>query len=83
MPDQERIINGVSHRKIITLAKIDVLEMMDILKTCDKYLNKIPKEYIKMLEGDDVVFSLHFRVNHLFKVLDTELKNNDEDSWVI
>ena len=80
MEDQERIINGVVHQKIIKLAKIDVLEMMDILKTCNQYLNKIPEGYLKILEGDDVVYSLQFRVNHLFKILDTELKNNDENA---
>ena len=36
--------------KIIRLAKIDVLEMLEVLKTCDKYLDKIPDDFMKQLE---------------------------------
>ena len=28
--------------KIIKLAQIDVLEMLEVLKTCDRYLDTIP-----------------------------------------
>ena len=64
MEDQERIIK---------LSERDVLEMMDILKTCDNYLDKLPIGF-----HDDITAYLRLRVRSLFKVLDTELKNNDE-----
>lgn len=62
----------VDQEKIIKLAKIDVLEMMDILKTCDDYLDKLPIGF-----HDDKTAFLRIRVRGLFKILDTELKNND------
>jgi hypothetical protein len=58
--------------KIIRLAKIDVLEMLEVLKTCDKYLDKIPDGLLTEK------YDLKFRVNHLFTVLDSEIKINNE-----
>ena len=58
--------------KIIRLAEIDVLEMLDVLKTCDKYLDKIPDGLLAEK------YDLKFRVNHLFTVLDSEVKINNE-----
>ena len=54
--------------KIIRLAEIDVLEMLDVLKTCDRYLDKIPDGLLAEK------YDLKFRVNHLFTVLDSEIK---------
>ena len=58
--------------KIIRLAEIDVLEMLDVLKTCDRYLDKIPDGLLSEK------YDLKFRVNHLFTVLDSEIKINNE-----
>ena len=58
--------------KIIRLAEIDVLEMLDVLKTCDRYLDKIPDGLLAEK------YDLKFRVNHLFTVLDSEIKINNE-----
>jgi hypothetical protein len=58
--------------KIIRLAEIDVLEMLDVLKTCDRYLDKIPDGLLAEK------YDLKFRVNHLFTVLDSEVKINNE-----
>ena len=60
--------------KIIRLAQIDVLEMLDVLKTCDRYLDKIPDGLLAEK------YDLKFRVNHLFTVLDSEIKINDENT---
>tara|TARA_B100000282_G_scaffold295392_1_gene274588 strand:- start:731 stop:934 length:204 start_codon:yes stop_codon:yes gene_type:complete len=62
--------------KIIKLAERDVLEMMDILKTANDYLNKIPEAFF----DDGHKYPIKLRVNCLYKVLDTELKNNDENA---
>ena len=61
--------------KIIKLAKIDVLEMLEVLKTCDKYLDKIPDGLLA-----DKTAYLRIRVRGLFKVLDTEIKNTHENT---
>ena len=58
--------------KIIRLAEIDVLEMLDVLKTCDRYLDKIPDGLLAEK------YDLKFRVNHLFTVLDSVVKINNE-----
>ena len=58
--------------KIIKLAKVDVLEMLDVLRTCNKYLDKIPDGLLQEK------YDLKFRVNHLFTVLDSEIKTNNE-----
>ena len=58
--------------KIIRLAEKDVLEMLDVLKTCDRYLDKIPDGLLAEK------YDLKFRVNHLFTVLDSEIKINNE-----
>tara|TARA_R100001015_G_C4501883_1_gene76164 strand:+ start:68 stop:271 length:204 start_codon:yes stop_codon:yes gene_type:complete len=60
------------HEKIIKLAKIDVLEMIEVLKTCNTYLDKIPDGLLSEK------YDLKFRVNHLFTVLDSEVKINNE-----
>ena len=62
--------------KIIRLAERDVLEMMDILKTAYKYLHRIPEGFFH----EDHSYPIKFRVNYLYKVLETEIKNNDENS---
>ena len=62
----------VDQEKIIRLAKIDVLEMLDVLKTCNEYLDKIPDGLLAEK------YDLKFRVNHLFTVLDSEIKTNNE-----
>ena len=62
------------HEKIIKLSERDVLEMMDILRTANKYLSKYPEAFFH--DGHD--YPIKFRVNYLYKILETEIKNNDE-----
>jgi len=64
----------VDQEKIIRFAQIDVLEMLDVLKTCDRYLDKIPDGLLAEK------YDLKFRVNHLFTVLDSEIKINNENT---
>jgi hypothetical protein len=64
----------VDQEKIIKLAKVDVLEMLDVLRTCNKYLDKIPDGLLQEK------YDLKFRVNHLFTVLDSEVKINNENT---
>lgn len=65
----------VDQQKIIRIAEKDVLEMMDILKTAYKYLDKIPEGFFH--DGHD--YPIKSRVEYLYTVLETEIKNNDEN----
>ena len=66
------VVTMADQEKIIKLAKVDVLEMLDVLRTCNKYLDKIPDGLLQEK------YDLKFRVNHLFTVLDSEIKTNNE-----
>ena len=56
--------------KIIRLAEIDVLEMLDVLKTCDRYLDKIPDGLLS--EKYDLKFSIDLDKHR------NEVKNVDD-----